>query len=157
MKKCLLIVCLIFSLIETFNSDVIASEWKEISNDNIQKLKLKVYLNSSFKNIDVLIDKVLKRSLFGKTPDMYKKLKISILLNTLNSLKVKKKLDSELPTVILWKLPKSMSGYVRVLLKEFYTEIKLEIMDCSRMVQLDDSILENLLRSEDADSYEEQY
>lgn len=119
--------------------------------------KLKVYLNSSFKNIDVLIDKVLKRSLFGKTPDMYKKLKISILLNTLNSLKVKKKLDSELPTVILWKLPKSMSGYVRVLLKEFYTEIKLEIMDCSRMVQLDDSILENLLRSEDADSYEEQY
>ena len=119
--------------------------------------KLKVYLNSSFKNIDVLIDKVLKRSLFGKTPDMYKKLKISILLNTLNSLKVKKKLDSELPTVVLWKLPKSMSGYVRVLLKEFYTEIKLEIMDCSRMVQLDDSILENLLRSEDADSYEEQY
>ena len=119
--------------------------------------KLKVYLNSSFKNIDVLIDKVLKRSLFGKTPDMYKKLKISILLNTLNSLKVKKKLDSELPRVILWKLPKSMSGYVRVLLKEFYTEIKLEIMDCSRMVQLDDSILENLLRSEDADSYEEQY
>ena len=119
--------------------------------------KLKVYLNSSFKNIDVLIDKVLKRSLFGKTPDMYKKLKISILLNTLNSLKVKKKLDSELPTIILWKLPKSMSGYVRVLLKEFYTEIKLEIMDCSRMVQLDDSILENLLRSEDADSYEEQY
>ena len=63
--------------------------------------KLKVYLNSSFKNIDVLIDKVLKRSLFGKTPDMYKKLKISILLNTLNSLKLKKKLDSELPTVIL--------------------------------------------------------
>ena len=119
--------------------------------------KLKVYLNSSFKNIDVLIDKVLKRSLFGKTPDMYKKLKISILLNTLNSLKLKKKLDSELPTVILWKLPKSMSGYVRVLLKEFYTEIKLEIMDCSKMVQLDDSILENLLRSEDAEYYEEQY
>lgn len=119
--------------------------------------KLKVYLNSSFKNIDVLIDKVLKRSLFGKTPDMYKKLKISILLNTLNSLKLKKKLDSELPTVILWKLPKSMGGYVRVLLKEFYTEIKLEIMDCSKMVQLDDSILENLLRSEDADYYEEQY
>lgn len=46
MKKCLLIVCLIFSLIETFNSVVIASEWKEISNDNIQKLKLKVYLNT---------------------------------------------------------------------------------------------------------------
>lgn len=119
--------------------------------------QLSIYLNSSFKNIDVVIDKVLKRSLFGKTPDMYKKLKISLLLNTLNSLKLKKRLDSELPTVILWKLPKSMSGYVRVLLKEFYTEIKLEILDCYKMVQMDDSILENLLRDEGADSYEEQY
>ena len=50
-----------------------------------------------------------------------------------------------------------MSGYVRVLLKEFYTEIKLEILDCYKMVQMDDSILENLLRDEGADSYEEQY
>ena len=56
-----------------------------------------IFLSLSF----LLPYKVLKRSLFGKTPDMYKKLKISILLNTLNSLKVKKKLDSELPTVIL--------------------------------------------------------
>ena len=119
--------------------------------------QLTIYLNSLFKNIDAIIDKVLKRSLFGKTPDMYKKLKISLLLNTLNSLKLKKRLDSELPTVILWKLPKSMSGYVRVLLKEFYTEIKLEVIDCYKLVQMDDSILETLLRDEGADSYEEQY
>ena len=119
--------------------------------------QLSIYLNSLFKNIDTIIDKVLKRSLFGKTPDMYKKLKISLLLNTLNSLKLKKRLDSELPTVILWKLPKSMSGYVRVLLKEFYTEIKLEVIDCYKLVQMDDSILETLLRDEGADSYEEQY
>jgi hypothetical protein len=32
---------------------------------------------------------------------MYKKLKISLLLNALNSLKLKNKLDSELPTIIL--------------------------------------------------------
>jgi hypothetical protein len=59
------------------------------------------YLKSSFANIDVLIDKVLKNSLFISNPIMYKKLKISLLLNALNSLKLKNKLDSELPTIIL--------------------------------------------------------
>ncbi len=115
------------------------------------------YLKSSFANIDVLIDKVLKNSLFISNPIMYKKLKISLLLNALNSLKLKNKLDSELPTIILWKLPKSMSGYVRVLLKEFYAEIKLEILECHKMVSIDDSLLEKLLREDDTDNYEDQY
>lgn len=115
------------------------------------------YLSSSFSNIDSMLDKVLKKSLFISNPTMYKKLKISLLLNALNSLKVKKRLDSELPTVIVWKLPKSMSGYVRVLLKEFYTEIKLEILDCHKMVNMDDSILERLLKEDSGDTYEDQY
>lgn len=115
------------------------------------------YLRSSFSNIDSILDKVLKKSLFISNPTMYKKLKISLLLNALNSLKVKKRLDSELPTVIVWKLPKSMSGYVRVLLKEFYTEIKLEILDCHKMVNMDDSILERLLKEDSGDTYEDQY
>ena len=42
-------------------------------------------------------------------------------------------------------------------IKEFYTEIKLEVIDCYKLVQMDDSILETLLRDEGADSYEEQY
>lgn len=107
------------------------------------------YLQSSFSNIEALLDKVLKNSLFVTNNTIYKKLKISLLLNTLNSLKVKKRLDSELPTIIVWKLPKSMSGYIRVLLKEFYTEIKLEILDCYKAVNIDDSVLEKLLRSEE--------
>ena len=45
---------------------------------------------------------------FVTNPTIYKKLKISLLLNTLNSLKLKNRLDSDLPTVIVWKLPKSM-------------------------------------------------
>ena len=50
-----------------------------------------------------------------------------------------------------------MSGYVRVLLKEFYTEIKLEILDCHKMVNMDESILEKLLRDDSGDNYEDQY
>ena len=65
--------------------------------------------------------------------------------NALNSLKVKKRLDSEIPTIIVWKLPKSMGGYIRVLLKEFYTELKLEILDCHNAVSIDDNMLEKLL------------
>jgi hypothetical protein len=103
------------------------------------------YIQSSFKNIDSILDKVLKNSLFVTNATIYRKLKISLLLNALNSLKVKKRLDSELPTIIVWKLPKSMSGYIRVLLKEFYTEVKLEILACHQAVSLDDSTLEKLL------------
>lgn len=120
--------------------------------------KFLTYIQSSFKSINSLLDKVLKNSLFVTNSSIYRKLKISLLLNALNSLKVKKRLDSELPTIIVWKLPKSMSGYIRVLLKEFYTEIKLEILTCHREVSLDDATLEKLLtytESEGGNNYDE--
>jgi hypothetical protein len=107
--------------------------------------KFEVYLRDSLKNIDSIMNKVLKDSLFVTNPVIYRKLKISLLLKALNSLKLKKRLDSDLPTIIVWKLPKSMSGYVRVLLKEFYTELKLEILDCHKMVCVDDATLEKLI------------
>jgi hypothetical protein len=53
-----------------------------------------------------------------------------------------------------------MSGYVRVLLKEFYTELKLEILDCHKLVSLDDNTLEKLISTterEEYNNYEEQY
>jgi hypothetical protein len=48
-----------------------------------------------------------------------------------------------------------MGGYIRVLLKEFYTEIKLEILECHKMTQMDDALLEKLLRDDGGDSYED--
>jgi hypothetical protein len=105
------------------------------------------------------MNRVLRDSLFVTNPTIYRKLKISLLLNALNSLKTKKRLDSDLPTVIVWKLPKSMSGYVRVLLKEFYTELKLEILECHTAVSIDDATLEKLICETGAEggNYEEQY
>jgi hypothetical protein len=52
-----------------------------------------------------------------------------------------------------------MSGYVRVLLKEFYTELKLEILDCHSTVSIDDATLEKLICNTDFEggNYEEQY
>jgi hypothetical protein len=49
-----------------------------------------------------------------------------------------------------------MSGYIRVLLKEFYTELKLEILDCHQAVSVDDATLEKLLyRDDTGDHYED--
>ena len=109
--------------------------------------EFKTYLIESLRNLDSLADKVLAKSPFHPGTVDYKKLKISLLLNAINTLRVKKRLDSDLPTVILWKLPKSMSSYVRILLKEFYTEIKLEIIDCYKQADLDDEVVDKLLQN----------
>ena len=109
------------------------------------------YLKEGLSNIDDILDNVLKKSPFTPGTVDYKKLKMSLLLNTLNALRVKKRLDSELPTIILWKLPKSMSSYIRILLKEFYTEIKLEIIDCYKQADLDDDEIDKLLQNSNED------
>ena len=52
-----------------------------------------------------------------------------------------------------------MGGYIRGLLKEFYTELKLEILDCHDAVSIDDNMLEKLLVNQtdlsEGGSYEE--
>jgi hypothetical protein len=50
-----------------------------------------------------------------------------------------------------------MSNYTKVLLKEFFTALKLEIMECYRESNISDADLDNILASsnEGAWSYEE--
>ena len=50
-----------------------------------------------------------------------------------------------------------MSNYVRILLKEFYSEVKNEIMECHRATDIDDNIIDKMLQnsSEDRDNYED--
>ena len=117
------------------------------------------FVKDAFSHIGDLADEVLKKSPFSPHSVDYKKLKISLMLNAINSLKLKKKLDSDLPTVLLWKLPKSMSSYVRILLKEFYSAIKNEIMECHRATDIDDSVVDRILQNatEDRETYEDQY
>jgi hypothetical protein len=103
------------------------------------------------------LEKVLAKSPFNKNSLEYKKLKMSIMLNCINLLKTRKKLDTDPTTIILWKLPKSLSNYVRVLLREFFMELKLDIMECYRAVDIDENIMESLLTAEGDMNYEEQY
>jgi len=121
--------------------------------------QFKAYVTDTFQSIGALVDKVVQKSPFAPSSADYKNLKISLLLNTINSINVKNKLNSELPTVILWKLPRSMANYVRILLKELYTEIKKEIMECHRLSSMDDDLVDKLLQvpMEERDVYEDQY
>lgn len=111
-----------------------------------------------FSQNSLLLDEILQKSPFNRTTPEYKNLKISILLTSLQILKNKKKLDATPQSVILWHLPKSMSNYTKVLLKEFFIALKLEIMDCYRSANLSDFDLENILSSaSEATFNEEQY
>jgi hypothetical protein len=103
-----------------------------------------------------LLDQVLQKSPFNKSTPEYQNLKISILLTSIQILKNKKKLDAVPQSVILWHLPKSMSNYTKVLLKEFFMALKLEIMDCYKMSDLDETDLENILSSATEATYYEE-
>jgi hypothetical protein len=51
-----------------------------------------------------------------------------------------------------------MNNYVRILLKEFFTEIKLEIMDSYKTADIDESVIDKLLQDTgDSNTYEDQY
>ena len=119
---------------------------------NITK-HFKDYVTDTIRQSGDLLDDVLQKSPFSKNTPEYQNLKISILLTSLQILKVKKKLSASPQSVILWHLPKSMSNYTKVLLKEFFTALKLEILDCYREADMSDADLENIITSTAEDWY----
>jgi hypothetical protein len=118
--------------------------------------QFKEYLREALSQNGTLLEQVLQKSPFNKTTTEYQNIKISILLTSIQILKTKKKLDEAPQSIILWHLPKSMTGYTKVLLKEFFTALKLEIMDCYKDSDLSDTELENILSSTKEVSYNEE-
>lgn len=114
------------------------------------------YLKDTILQNGKILDEILQRSPFNSSTLEYQNLKISLLLTSLQILKNKKKLDASPASVILWHLPKSMSNYTKILLKEFFTAIKLEIMDCYKTSDLSDTDLENILTSASEATYNEE-
>ena len=114
------------------------------------------YIVDSMKDSYVILDRVLEKSPFTKNSPEYGRLKITILLNCYTMLKKHKKLNNVPDSITMWKLPKSLSGYVKVLMSEFFTELKKEIMDCYNESVIDDSTLEYLISApEGKANYEE--
>jgi hypothetical protein len=119
--------------------------------------QFKIYLHETLRKNARLVDRLLEKSPFRKGTYEYQNLKISILLNSIQILKNNNKLDVANQSIILWHLPKSMTNYTRILLKEFFTLLKLEIMDCYKEADLSDLDLDNILDSAPEVIYEDQY
>ena len=117
--------------------------------------QFKEYLQESLSKNVHLLDELLQKSPFKKGTPEYQNLKISVLLSSIQILKTNKKLDIANQSIVLWHLPKSMSNYTKILLKEFFMALKLEIMDCYRESDLSDLDLENILDSTTEVNYEE--
>jgi actin-related protein len=116
------------------------------------------HLQETLSKNSLILDKVLQKSPFNKDTTEYQNLKISILLNSIQILKTKKKLEVANQSIILWHMPKSMANYTKILLKEFFMELKLEIMDCYKASDISDMELEHILDSAPEALYnEEQY
>jgi hypothetical protein len=119
--------------------------------------QLKTYLQSVLNHKNKILDRLLEKAPFGCHTPEYKNLKISILLNSINILHTKKKLVvTDQQGIILWHLPKNMAGYIKILVKEFFTLIKLEIMDCCKESSPTDDTLEAILQANWEESYYEE-
>jgi hypothetical protein len=118
--------------------------------------QFRAYLQEILAKNGHILDKVLQKSPFKQGTPEYQNLKISILLNSIQILKNNKKLEVASQSLILWHLPKSMANYTRILLKEFFMELKLEIMDCYKEADLSDFDLENILDSAPEVNYNEE-
>ena len=119
--------------------------------------QFKEYITATFNDLGSILDRVMKRTPYRPNSAEYKWLRLTLMLNALNSLNTKNRLSSEVVTIILWKTPRSSAQYVRVLLKEFYAEIKREIMDCHQLTSIDDDLIDKLLQPplEEFDTHEE--
>lgn len=120
--------------------------------------QFKEHVQEALSNNGRILEEILQKSPFNEATPEYQNLKISILLNSIQILKNKKKLDITNQSIILWHLPKSMSNYTKILLKEYFMALKLEIMDCYKESDLSEQDLENILDSTQEINYnEEQY
>lgn len=140
-----------YAFTEQLRSQVLASQ------GSIERFMTNLEVTISF--IGRTIDDILSHSPFIVGSSEYKYIKISILLNCLYSLKTKHRLNANPQTVILWKLPKSIASYIKILLKELYTELEDNIIACyeDAAPYISDGDLKKMLETGVTDNYEDQY
>ena len=131
----------------------------QVRDDSNVDRTFRNYVKDAVVQSNKLLEEILQKSPFNSSTPEYKNLKISILLTSIQILKQKKKLIAASPSIILWHLPKSMSNYTKVLLKEFFTALKQEIIDCYKSADLSESELDQILlaTTEEYFNNEDQY
>ena len=140
-----------YAFSEQLRSQVMASQ------GSLERFITNLEVTISF--IGKKVDAILEHSPFIKDTTEYKYIKISMLLNCLYSLKTKHRLNTNPQTIILWKLPKSIASYIKILLKELYTSLEEDITACYEEAApyISDSDLKKMLETGVTDNYEDQY
>ena len=120
-------------------------ESARVSHDNLWRCK--IYINDIISNIDTRLSELLKSTPFKPGTADYKNLKLSILINVNRAYKVRGKFDNVPPNmpIVAWHLPKSLSGYIRSLVEEFYSLLKKEIIECFTELEVDHDLLEKMI------------
>lgn len=130
-----------------FDAMAYREQLKNEARDNAEvTLTFRNYALEAFTQSSRILDNILQKTPFRSNTQEYKNLKISILLTSNQVLKNNKKLSSTgNHSVILWHLPRSMSSYVKVLLKDFFIALKQEIIDSYKEADLSEYELEHVL------------
>ena len=138
-----------------FDALAYKEQLKNQARDSSEVLKtFKSYVQSELKHSDRILDSILQKSPFNASTPEYQNLKISILLTSIYTLKNKKKLNmAGVQSAILWHLPKSMSNYTKILLKEFFMAIKQEIINCYQAADMSEDELEAILTTTTEELY----
>lgn len=138
-----------------FDALAYKEQLKSQARDNAEIMHtFRSYIQGAIQNSHKILEEILQKSPFNSSTPEYNNLKISILLTSIYILKNKKKLNiSGVQSVILWHLPKSLSNYTKILLKEFFTAIKQEIIDCYQTADMSEEELEAALEAATEELY----
>lgn len=111
------------------------------------------YLEETLASFNQILDDVLSKLPFRSNSVDYKRIRTSILINCVNNLKLNRRFNTEPANVVLWKLPKSMGTYLKVLLKEFFTTFAQELIDCYYENTIDTATLDKILNYKEGPDY----
>jgi hypothetical protein len=138
-----------------FDALAYKEQLKSQARDNVEVLQtFKDYVSSAVSSSSKILEELLQKSPFNSSTPEYKNLKISVLLTSIYILKNKKKLNANsIQSVALWHLPKSMSNYTKILLKEFFMAIKQEVIDCYQTANISEDELEAILTATTEELY----
>jgi hypothetical protein len=138
-----------------FDALAYKEQLKSQARDNAEVLQtFKDYVSSAVSSSSKILEELLQKSPFNSSTPEYKNLKISVLLTSIYILKNKKKLNANsIQSVTLWHLPKSMSNYTKILLKEFFMAIKQEVIDCYQTANISEDELEAILTATTEELY----
>lgn len=95
------------------------------------------------------IQRILNKSAFRPQSVEFYRIKMSIMLTFVKSLKLTGSLTTSISSVSLWRLPKSLAGYVKVLYTEAILDFKKQLVQNFSIGAIDEDLLDRMIANPD--------